>query len=1194
MPITSESESVEFGAKIADLPSWAAGISSLSDLSVAYDKLTENVAEYSKATVESAKSTEKMVSSTEMLSGVLLGAATSFESLIQASGTMALMAAGLPAPLAAVEGKLLGLAKNCSVAGYALELVSKRLGQLKKVAVWTGKVALSAFKKLATLGVAALKKLAKFGIEAFKKLARAAVALAKKILNALKNLAIGVAAFVAGLVALPVALDKLFQKVMVDAARLEGIRAAFFATGEGAGAMFSALKEGSSGMIEDITLMEKYNFALLLVGKTMADELPEALIYLTKIALATGEDINYLFDSLVRGVGRLSPRILDNLAIQVSLAEAVAWATAEYGKQSDQLTIAERQAGMMAVAMEKLEAKTAGLGDATTTLTYLMAKYKVTMAENARLLATIFLPVAKSFYTVMNKLGEMFKASISEGGKYYNVLRKLSAGFAGLADAIGEVVGRFATGGSEAVDAFADKMFEAAWDAFSWGMNIINNLAIGMARGIATTLITVINQLSNFLSYWLSPGSAPKIVPNLLAWGASVFTEYLRGFALANFGILTGVQAPLEGALRNLVALGTISSEEAGAMFINLSEAMAQAIATGDITAALEGLVAVGGEYGAELEELFKRQMAVAAATKAVEEAERRLVAAREREEKTGKALSKQAREYNRLLREGATQAELAAKLAQVKASYTSLVDAREETELAEEAKIAAEERAKATKELMQIQNALLQQLIKMGQIWGGMGDGDGDLLPDLEDIESPFDSMIVDVDQAFEDLKNSIRDKFLALWGQIVEGWNESGIRQLIEDLKRKWEESDLKAWWFEFIFAVDKIGLEGALHALWLKLVKTTQAFLDDKSPAWGNIWRAFTQEGIDDGSGRVAFGDALTVLWIEFAIATSNWLAGHLPWLGNVWTAFTQGGVEDGSGAVDFTSAFAALWEEFKNGIILLAGKFGAKLGYEIGLKLFGFYDETQEAHDGAEAGSFWERLGMGFVTGLVAGFGMALVDAYATLQNYMTNLFAIFTTFFGTSSPSTKFAGLGRDLINGLKDGMSSQIGFVNWFSMGSRIKNAIAGGLAGLGGAIKNTMNSVIRTIESAINNIISGINNLIYVIGVATGAWASYVNYVSLPRLAEGGLIQATEQLAVLHKHEVVLPLGDPKTVDLMADAMRGAFGQIQQADAAPAAQYKIDLHFGRDSVRSDRDIMMIADQVQRALELRGVRGGLM
>lgn len=115
-------------------------------------------------------------------------------------------------------------------------------------------------------------------------------------------------------------------KLAMDAAPLQGIEAAFRnlaeTSGESADKMLAALQEGSAGMVAQRDLMQSYNLATQLVGDTFANTLPEAMQYLTKVSAATGESMDYLMNSLVRGVGRASPLILDNLGIQVDLNEA--------------------------------------------------------------------------------------------------------------------------------------------------------------------------------------------------------------------------------------------------------------------------------------------------------------------------------------------------------------------------------------------------------------------------------------------------------------------------------------------------------------------------------------------------------------------------------------------------------------------------------------------------------------------------------------------------------------------------------------------------------------------------------------------------------------------------------------------------------------------------------------------------------
>lgn len=147
-------------------------------------------------------------------------------------------------------------------------------------------------------------------------------------------------------------------KLAIDALPLEGIRDSFHGIADDGDAMLAMLREGSLGMVRDTELMKSYNLAAQLVGKTFADQLPDAMGYLSKVAAATGQDMGYMMDSLVKGVGRLSGPILDNLGIQVQLSDATARAAEMFGVEASELTKAQQQAGMMDVVLEKLRENT--------------------------------------------------------------------------------------------------------------------------------------------------------------------------------------------------------------------------------------------------------------------------------------------------------------------------------------------------------------------------------------------------------------------------------------------------------------------------------------------------------------------------------------------------------------------------------------------------------------------------------------------------------------------------------------------------------------------------------------------------------------------------------------------------------------------------------------------------------------------
>jgi phage-related protein len=197
-------------------------------------------------------------------------------------------------------------------------------------------------------------------------------------------------------------------KLALDAAPLESIEAAFAGLAESAGVgsteMLDALKKGSAGMVAQRDLMLSFNQAAQLVSTDFAKELPDAMGFLGKVSAATGQDLGFLMDSLVRGVGRLSPLILDNLAIQVDLNAAYEDYAAELGKSVDELTKTEQQTAVMSQVMEKLAENTAAMPDVAGTATAGMAQMKATFKDVKDEIGKAFLPTLNSLLQTFSAL----------------------------------------------------------------------------------------------------------------------------------------------------------------------------------------------------------------------------------------------------------------------------------------------------------------------------------------------------------------------------------------------------------------------------------------------------------------------------------------------------------------------------------------------------------------------------------------------------------------------------------------------------------------------------------------------------------------------------------------------------------------------------------------------------------------------
>jgi hypothetical protein len=128
---------------------------------------------------------------------------------------------------------------------------------------------------------------------------------------------------------------------------------------------------------------------------------------LGKVAASTGQDVGFMLDSLITGVGRLSPMILDNLNIQVSLAEATEKASEMFGLEASELSKAQQQAGMMEVVLAKLGSTTEAMPDVAGSAAAGIAGLKATFTDIKDEIGTAFLPI-------LNKMMGIFSMLMSE------------------------------------------------------------------------------------------------------------------------------------------------------------------------------------------------------------------------------------------------------------------------------------------------------------------------------------------------------------------------------------------------------------------------------------------------------------------------------------------------------------------------------------------------------------------------------------------------------------------------------------------------------------------------------------------------------------------------------------------------------------------------------------------------------------
>ena len=478
--------------------------------------------------------------------------------------------------------------------------------------------------------------------------------------------------------------------------------------------MMARLKEASGGMVTNRDLMMSFNKAAQLVSKDFAEQLPDAMEKLRKVAFATGEDMDFMLNSLVTGIGRLSPMILDNLQIQVSLTDATSRASEMFGVEADQLSKAQQQAGMMSVVLEKLEENTASLPDIVGTAAGEWGAFTTRLKDFKDELGMGALPFLSQLSGLLNKLADVVLPAAS---KAFTTV---------LLPAMQAIISGLSTLGAKAWAAaqdfsnkFGGKIAEVASKALNWGVNIATQLAQGIINGAATAITAAMQFINGMLTSWLAPGSPPRVAPDLDKWGLAAMGEWLKGWAQGDFDALEALQTPLEQALNALVSMGDISEHQAGGRFRAVSTDLASALeslkTTGKVTEGIfEELTEVGGVFGKQLASLAESQFKLADATNTSADAQERLNSIQNEQLDAQRDVDIAIAEYNEALAKGADPSILSARRKEFEMAQARLRLLEDEKRAAQDLLSSSTVDIEGLKDEVALRATLLDQMIKL------------------------------------------------------------------------------------------------------------------------------------------------------------------------------------------------------------------------------------------------------------------------------------------------------------------------------------------------------------------------------------------------------------------------------------------------------------------------------------------------
>lgn len=243
-------------------------------------------------------------------------------------------------------------------------------------------------------------------------------------------------------------------------------------------------------------------------------------------------------------------------------------------------------------------------------------------------------PVVESFRTALAAVWDLLRA-LGPGGELQEVTATVAAAASVMADGFGEFVQRGVNAVKEFGPRITNEIFPTIRNALVWGAEFSAQFAKGIIQGAAAALTVAVKFVTSILSFFFRPQSPPRVAPDIDEWGADTFTEYLKGFTKADFGILKSLQGPIKSSLdiiKRGMELGLESGDKSGQQalveqltrgYTELSVAVAGAIKqardTGVINEAVLNQVAnATGRYGKEVASLLRLELELAAAMKVV------------------------------------------------------------------------------------------------------------------------------------------------------------------------------------------------------------------------------------------------------------------------------------------------------------------------------------------------------------------------------------------------------------------------------------------------------------------------------------------------------------------------------------------------------------------------------------------------
>ena len=365
----------------------------------------------------------------------------------------------------------------------------------------------------------------------------------------------------AGIAALVVGITKLGTR----GGEIEGIRTAFaniiapvLEADESVQDFIDNLRTAAGGAISEVDLMTRANLALAGatgdVRDTFARALPQLLQVAQVQAAATGQSVDFLFESLITGIKRGSPLLIDNTGLVLNMTDAYEEFARQNNTTVEALTDAEKQIALINATLAAGNQAIEAAGGIQTNAASESAKAGALLIDTVDQLALAFEPLAtvvlqgvNAFLSFVNTIVRQVAPYIQFLGQtlenFVNGIKPVFDAISGNARASADETRQAAEGMARGVVSpvqhilnifgqLGTFLVEGAQQFIRGAANIAAAIGNGLLAGANRFIFPVVLDIATFIADFLSGFSPPKRGPlsTIDTGAANVMQAWMQGF----------------------------------------------------------------------------------------------------------------------------------------------------------------------------------------------------------------------------------------------------------------------------------------------------------------------------------------------------------------------------------------------------------------------------------------------------------------------------------------------------------------------------------------------------------------------------------------------------------------------------------------------------------------------------------------